>query len=216
MKKDGAMTKSISLFAAGVLLAGCVTPGKRTAVGAGAGAGAGAVIGGIIGHQSGKTGKGAALGAVLGGLLGGAIGNRLDRQARELEALAETRRTENGIVTTLKNNLLFDSGKADLKSPAQDSVNQISDIIKQYPEDRIIVVGYTDDRGADDYNQRLSERRAQAVRLAMVARGVPASTVEAVGMGESNPVGSNATEDGRSRNRRVELQISADPSKVPQ
>ena len=197
-----------------LLVAGCATPGKRTAIGAGAGAAAGATVGAIIGHQSGNRDKGALLGGVLGGLLGGTIGNRLDKQAQELAKIAETRRTESGIVTTLKNNLLFDTAKADLKPVAADSVNQISDILKQYPENKIIVVGFTDDRGSDAYNQTLSLQRAQAVRLSMVGRGVPAAAVEAVGMGEATPVAPNTTEEGRSKNRRVELQISADPSKV--
>lgn len=197
-----------------LLVAGCATPGKRTAVGAGTGAAAGAAVGAIIGHQSGNAGKGAVLGGLLGGLMGGAIGNRLDKQAQELAQIAETRRTENGIVTTLKNNLLFDTAKADLKPVAADSVNQISDILKKYPENKIIVVGFTDDRGSDAYNQNLSLQRAQAVRLSMVGRGVPASALEAVGMGEASPVAPNTTEEGRSKNRRVELQISVDPSKV--
>jgi len=197
-----------------LLVAGCATPGKRTAIGAGAGAAAGATVGAIIGHQSGNRDKGALLGGLLGGLMGGAIGNRLDKQAQELAKIAETRRTENGIVTTLKNNLLFDTAKADLKPVASDSVNQISDILKQYPENKIIVVGFTDDRGSDAYNQNLSLQRAQAVRLSMVGRGVPAAAVEAVGMGEASPVAPNTSEEGRSKNRRVELQISADPSKV--
>jgi outer membrane protein OmpA-like peptidoglycan-associated protein len=193
---------------------GCTTPGKRTAIGAGVGAAVGAGVGAVIGHQSGEGGKGAVIGAVAGGLLGGGVGNYLDKQAKELEQLAETKRTENGIITTLKNNLLFDTGKADLKPAAVDSINQISDIIKKYPEDKLIVVGYTDSIGSDAYNQGLSEHRAQAVRLAMIARGIPAASIEAVGMGKSNPVASNATEEGRAKNRRVELQISVDPAKV--
>jgi outer membrane protein OmpA-like peptidoglycan-associated protein len=169
----------------------------------------------VIGHQSGNRGKGAALGAVVGGLLGGTIGNRLDKQARELEALAETRRTEDGIVTTLKNSLLFDSGKSDMKAAAEDSVNQISDILKKYPENLVKVVGHTDSQGTEEANQRLSERRAEAVRSVMVARGFPAEAVQAVGKGEMSPVASNETPEGRAKNRRVEIEITVDPSKVP-
>jgi outer membrane protein OmpA-like peptidoglycan-associated protein len=204
------MRATTSVVLVSILLAGCVQPGKRTAIGAGAGAAAGAVVGAVIGHQSGDKGKGAAIGAAVGGLLGGTIGNRLDKQARELEALAETKRTENGIITTLKSNLLYASGKADLTPAAVDSINQISAILVKYPENRIIVVGYTDDQGKEDMNQRLSERRAQSVRLAMVGQGVPAARVEAVGMGEASPVGDNKTAEGRAKNRRVELQISMD------
>lgn len=193
---------------------GCTTPGKRTGIGAGTGAAIGAAAGAVIGHQSGKTGQGAIIGAAAGALLGGTIGNRLDKQAKELEVLSETKRTENGIITTLKGNLLFDTGKADLKPAAVDSVNQISDIIKKYPEDKLLVIGYTDDIGPADANQRLSEQRAQAVRLAMIARGIPASSIEPVGMGEANPAAPNTTEEGRAKNRRVELQITIDESKI--
>lgn len=193
---------------------GCTSPGKRTAVGAGSGAALGGIAGAVIGHQSGKTGQGAVIGAAAGALLGGTIGNRLDKQAKELEAIAETQRTENGIVTTLKDNILFDSGKAVLKPVAYDSVNQIADILKKYPEDMVIVIGHTDSIGSDAYNQTLSMQRAQAVRLAMIDRGVPASSIEAVGMGEAKPVATNDTAEGRARNRRVELQISIDESKI--
>lgn len=209
------MKKLIVLVLLLVLVAvGCTTPGKRTAIGAGTGAAIGGIAGAVIGHQSGKTGQGAVIGAAAGALLGGGVGNYLDKQAKELEVLAETKRTENGIITTLKSNLLFDSGKADLKPAAVDSVNQISDIIKKYPEDKVIVVGYTDNVGGSDLNQRLSMQRAQSVRLAMIARGVPAASIEPVGMGATNFVASNDTAEGRAKNRRVELQISIDESKL--
>lgn len=207
------MNKIHLMIAGSILCAACVTPGKKTAVGAGAGAAVGAGVGAVIGHQSGHKGEGAAIGAAVGALMGGTIGNRLDKQARELAVLTETRRTEDGIVTTLKNSLLFDTGKADLKPLAAENIQKITDIVKKYPENHIVVVGYTDDQGTEESNQKLSERRAQAVRLTMVTQGFPASAVEAVGQGESNPVASNKTAEGRAKNRRVELLISADPSK---
>ncbi|MBL8024383.1 MAG: OmpA family protein [Elusimicrobia bacterium] len=207
------MNKTLSLFTLLVLVTACVSPGKKTAIGAGTGAAVGAGVGAVIGHQSGNKGQGAAIGAGIGALLGAGVGNRLDRQARELEALAETRRTENGIVTTLKDSLLFDSGKADLKSAAIENIEKITDILKKYPENRLVVVGYTDSTGTTAQNQRLSERRAQAVRLAMITRGLSSSVVEAVGQGSSNPVAPNTTAEGRAKNRRVELLISAETPK---
>jgi outer membrane protein OmpA-like peptidoglycan-associated protein len=207
------LNKTLSLFTLLVLVTACVSPGKKTAIGAGTGAAVGAGVGAVIGHQSGNKGQGAAIGAGIGALLGAGVGNRLDRQARELEALAETRRTENGIVTTLKDSLLFDSGKADLKSAAIENIEKITDILKKYPENRLVVVGYTDSTGTTAQNQRLSERRAQAVRLAMITRGLSSSVVEAVGQGSSNPVAPNTTAEGRAKNRRVELLISAETPK---
>lgn len=202
------MNKTWVLVLSAVLLAACAQPGKRTAAGSGIGAATGAGIGAVLGNQSGSAGRGAVIGAVAGGVLGGAIGNRMDRQARELAAVAETRRTETGIVTTLRENLLFDTNSADMKGSAQDSLGRIGGILKKYPDDRVVVVGYTDSTGSETYNQELSERRARAVRLALINQGMPAASVEAVGQGESSPVAPNDTASGRARNRRVELIIS--------
>jgi outer membrane protein OmpA-like peptidoglycan-associated protein len=202
------------LFVATLALAACTTPGKRTGIGTGAGAAGGAGLGAIIGHQVGNEAGGALIGAAVGGALGATIGNHMDRQAKELGQIAETQRTQDGIMTQLKNDLLFAVGSADLKPAAKNEVDQISGILKQYPEDHVIVVGYTDNTGSQAFNQQLSERRAQAVRIEMISAGMAASSVEAIGQGPSNPIGDNTTDAGRSRNRRVELRISADASKV--
>jgi len=160
---------------------GCTTPGEKTGIGAGVGAAAGAGLGAIIGNQSGHPGQGALLGAVAGGLIGGAVGNRLDKQAKELAAVAETKRTDHGVLTKLKGDILFDTGKADLKSAATDNISKIGDIIKKYPEDRIIVVGFTDNTGSSTVNKTLSEERANAVKIQLVSAGVPPETVTAMG-----------------------------------
>jgi hypothetical protein len=115
---------------------GCSSAGKNTAVGAGVGAAAGAAIGAIVGHQSGDRGKGALIGAALGGGLGGLVGNRLDKQKKELEQIAETKRTENGLVSKLKSDILFDSGKAALKPTASQNLGKMAEIMKKYPEKR--------------------------------------------------------------------------------
>ncbi|MGE3973350.1 MAG: OmpA family protein [Bdellovibrionales bacterium] len=199
-----------TLFAAGA----CTSPGKKTAAGAGIGAAAGAGLGAIIGNQTGNAGKGALWGAAAGALLGGSIGNRLDKQAKELEALAETKRTENGIITKLKGDILFDTGSAVLKQNAINNLNQIAAIIKKYPEDLLHVTGHTDSTGSTAINKTLSEKRAQAVQTHMVSQGIPAGTVTFAGLGPSQPVADNKTTDGRAKNRRVEIQISVDESKV--
>lgn len=196
--------------------AACTSPGKNTAVGAGVGAGIGAAVGAVIGHQSGDRGKGALLGAALGGALGGTIGNRLDKQAKELEKIAETKRTEQGIVTKLKSDILFETGKADLKPVAGDNIAKMSAILKKYPENVLTIKGYTDSTGSAEINKTLSEKRANAVRQQIIAGGVPAETVTVIGMGPENPIGDNKTAAGRAQNRRVEIEISVDESKVPQ
>lgn len=201
------------LMASILALTSCATPGKRTAIGAGAGAAVGAGLGAIIGHQSGNGGTGALIGAALGGALGGTIGNRMDRQAQDLEKIAETRRTDEGIVTKLKSDILFETGKADLKKTAD--INQMGAILKKYPEDVLTVKGYTDSTGSAKINAPLSQRRADAVRTQLVAAGVPAASISTVGMGDAAPVGDNKTAAGRAMNRRVEIEITADPSKLP-
>jgi outer membrane protein OmpA-like peptidoglycan-associated protein len=191
----------------------CTSPGKRTAVGAGAGVLAGGLAGAIIGHQSGNGDKGALIGAALGGALGGTIGNRMDKQAKDLEAIAETRRTDDGLVTKLKSDILFDSGKAQLKKTGD--LSKMGAILKKYPEDVLTVKGYTDSTGSAKVNNPLSEKRADAVKAQLVAAGVPEGSISTIGMGDASPIGDNKTAAGRSENRRVEVEVTADPSKLP-
>jgi outer membrane protein OmpA-like peptidoglycan-associated protein len=205
----------VGLLIIAAAIQGCESAGKKTAIGAGVGVAAGAVLGSVIGQQNGDKKKGAVAGAVLGGAIGAAIGNRLDKQAKELEKVAETKRTEQGIVTQLKSDILFDSGKSDLKPKAISSISQLGEILKKYPENVITVKGHTDDQGSDDVNKSLSEKRAENVKSQLVKVGVPVATVSIVGMGESVPLADNKSSEGRSKNRRVEVEITVDESKVP-
>lgn len=183
-------------------LAACATPGEKTAIGAGGGAVGGALIGGLAGGW-----KGAAIGAVAGGVLGGAIGNYLDKQDQELKQVAETRRTENGILVNLRSSLLFSKDSAVVRPGAVDQLAQLGDILARYPDDRIRIVGYTDSTGSAAYDESLSLRRAQAVRDILASRGVNPRQMLAEGAGATRPVADNATEGGRAQNRRVELYI---------
>ncbi len=194
---------------------GCSSAGKNTALGAGVGAAAGAAIGAIVGHQSGDRGKGALIGAAIGGGLGGLVGNRLDKQKKELEKIAETKRTEQGLVSKLKSDILFDSGKSALKPAANGNLTQMAEIMKKYPENVLTVKGYTDSTGSAARNRKLSQERAAAVKNRLVAGGIPADTISVVGMGPDSPVADNSTNDGRAMNRRVEIEITVDESKVP-
>lgn len=189
-------------------LIGCADAGKNTGVGAAVGAAAGAAVGAVIGHQSGNRNKGALVGAALGGAIGGAHGHKLDKQAKELEKVAETKRTEQGILTKLKGDILFPSGSAELKAGALENVAKISDILRKYPENRITVVGHTDSTGRKQTNAILSEQRAQAVKIQMAKSGVPDNSISVSGMGDSQPVAPNTSDVGRAQNRRVELIIT--------
>ena len=201
--------KLLKLFVIIMTLASCATK-QNTAKGAGIGAVAGAGLGAIIGHQSGNRGKGALLGAALGGILGAGVGDYLDKQARELSEIAETKRTENGIITNLKGDILFASGKYSLRPKAQTNIIKIGQIIAKYPEDRIRVIGHTDAEGSNESNAKLSRDRARVVFNQLVQAGVPSEHIQIEGMGEMRPIASNSTSNGRAKNRRVELEIRVD------
>jgi outer membrane protein OmpA-like peptidoglycan-associated protein len=183
-------------------IGGCASPGKRTAIGAGGGLAAGAAVGGLVGGW-----KGAAIGAVAGGLVGGAVGNYLDKQANELAKVAETKRTEQGILVRLKNDILFDSGSAILKPEAITEISKVGDILNKYPEDRIRVEGHTDNTGRAPANEALSLRRAEAVKNVLTSRGVKDGQIFVLGLGQTKPIVANTTPKGRATNRRVELHI---------
>lgn len=211
------MNKQIIIFGTALaLLAGCATGDNKNAINsAGIGAGIGAVAGAVIGHQTGKRNEGALIGAAIGAGIGGAAGHRMDKQQKELEKIAETKRTEQGLITKLKSDILFDTGKAELKPAAKTNINQLAAIMKKYPENVLTIKGYTDNTGSDKVNKPLSEKRAKAVRDAIVAGGVPEATVSYVGMGSENPVDTGKTKDSLAKNRRVEIEVTVDESKVP-
>jgi outer membrane protein OmpA-like peptidoglycan-associated protein len=212
-KGDAPMNTHRSLalpLALAVLAAsGCATAGKRTAIGAGAGAAAGAGVGAVVGGW-----KGAAIGAAIGTAAGGSVGLYLDRQAKELEKVAETRRTDGGILVLLKSDILFRTDSAALRPEAIDQLTKVGDVLARYPEDRIRVEGYADSTGGARHNEELSERRAEAVRRVLLGRGVKEPQVTALGMGATRFVSTNATVAGRARNRRVELHIDVPGQKV--
>lgn len=135
----------------------------------------------------------------------------LAAEVKRLETeLADVRakQTDRGWILTLKNELLFDSGGATLKPGAQRALDNLAQFLRKHPERDIAIEGFTDSIGSADSNQRLSERRAQAVKDALTGRGVESRRINARGYGTSFPVASNATETGRQLNRRVEIVIN--------
>lgn len=200
--------KIVGVVVCCLFAAGCTTtPGKRTAIGAGAGAVLGAGVGAVIGSRDGNIGRGILIGAGAGAVAGGVAGNILDRQAQDLAEVAETRRTNEGILVSLKGDILFDSGVSSLKGDAVNQLARIGDILAKYPEDRITVMGHTDSAGSADFNQRLSEQRANSVRVELL-NTMDSASIGVVGMGESQPIASNNTSSGMALNRRVELKIT--------
>ena len=212
------MKKILLLATVAVLaLSGCETmkENPNTAKGLGIGGAAGGALGAIIGRNNGDTGKGAVIGAAAGAAIGGLIGRRMDNQAKELAKVAETKRTEQGLVSKLKSDILFETGKAELKAKAKTDLAEMAGIMKKYPENVLTVHGYTDSTGSAQVNDALSQKRAEAVKNTLVMNGLPAGTVTAMGMGPANPVADNTTSVGRQQNRRVEVEVTVDESKVP-
>ncbi len=213
--------KSIVILAAvtavsSALVTGCASSNNKDAeYGTGIGAAAGAALGAIVGNQSGHAGEGAALGAMLGGGMGALIGHRMDKQRQELAQIAQTRRTDQGLITQLNSDILFSSGKSDLKPGAKTNILQLAHIIKKYPEDVLTVRGFTDSTGSANINRKISLDRARSVKYELMEGGVPGDTISVMGMGPADPIASNRTAAGRSQNRRVEIQITVNKSKVP-
>ncbi|HNS83392.1 MAG TPA: OmpA family protein [Methanolinea sp.] len=209
----------------GFALAGCATrTGTGAAVGAGVGAAVGAGAGQAIGRDTSSTLIGAGIGAVVGGLTGAAIGRYMDNQEqsmrqaianseaatmrREQEIVAGARKQSVDVLTvTFKSDYLFAVNSSTLLPGAQGELQRVADVLRQYPETNIQIAGHTDSSGSTDYNQKLSERRAEAVRNALAGMGVNTSRLTTIGYGETRPIASNATEGGRQQNRRVEVRI---------
>jgi len=196
----------------------CTTPGTNTAIGAGAGAAVGAVAGGVIANNTkgGETWKGAVIGGVAGALVGGAVGNYFDAQAKELAAIATVEKIKDaqgntaGLKITLKNDILFDVGSAELSSAAQKTLTDLLKVLNKYPKNQIVVEGNTDNTGSAAFNQTLSEQRAKAVYNFLLGTGLKTKRISYIGYGMNNPIADNSTPEGRAANRRVNLNITVD------
>jgi len=176
------------------------------------GVGAGAAAGAAIGKATGNTAMGAILGAFVGGAAGVYIGNYMDKQAAEMERDLEgatVTRVGEGIKVTFDSGLLFQVGSAGVQAPAQANLENLAAILQKYPDTDILIEGHTDATGSDEFNLTLSQQRAQAVANQLAGLQVSTTRFTIMGYGESQPIADNATTEGRSQNRRVELAIMA-------
>jgi outer membrane protein OmpA-like peptidoglycan-associated protein len=128
---------------------------------------------------------------------------------RQLNIILETRETARGLIVNVSD-VLFDTGQHTLKPGAREKLATVAGILLAYPDLSLEVDGHTDNVGDADYNQGLSERRAEAVRGYLVQQGIPTTAIAAFGFGESQPVVSNNIASGRQQNRRVELVVSGE------
>jgi outer membrane protein OmpA-like peptidoglycan-associated protein len=200
-----------SIVAVAIILAGCKSLNK-TQKGAIIGTAGGGAVGAVIGKAAGNTALGAIIGATVGGVTGAVIGRKMDKQAKEIENKvpgAKVERVGEGINVEFSEKILFGFDRSDLSAGASTNLNKLVEVLKAYPDTDIEIQGHTDSKGADDYNMKLSERRASAVANYLRGKGVATGRVRIKGYGETAPVASNDTEDGRAQNRRVNFLITA-------
>ncbi len=200
----------------GLFTAGCKSMNKSQK-GAVIGAAGGGAIGGVIGRALGNTAMGAIIGATVGGVTGAVIGRKMDQQAEEMKKVlgdAEVKRVGEGIVIEFRDKVLFGFDRADLTAQAKTNLDKLTNILQKYPDTNIEVLGHTDSKGTDNYNQSLSERRASSVSTYIRTQGVSSSRLSTRGLGESDPKTSNDTDAGQAENRRVEFVITANQKMV--
>lgn len=204
-------------------LAGCATAPQNggTTTGDRTGTATGAIIGGIIGgilaNNTGKqsTGK-TAVGVIAGAAVGGAIGNAMDEKERKIRQISNERDAKGMEVERLREDLLrlsvsseasFAFDRADIKPEFKPTLNKVAGVLRDDPNVRITIIGFTDSIGTEDYNLRLSMRRARATADYLISQGVSQDQILARGLGEAEPRASNETEAGRAQNRRVEIYL---------
>jgi outer membrane protein OmpA-like peptidoglycan-associated protein len=202
-----------------MLVGGCQnmdssTPGPRATTGAAVGA----AVGGLAGAVLGDGVRGPALGAAAGAVLGGGIGYLLDRQRSQLEEVLVTERQErtaavervdgDALKVTINDHVAFDRESTAIREEFLPTLERVAAVLAEHPGSHVTVVGYTDAAGPDDLNRQLSEKRAMAVRDALVTYGVDPARIFAEGLGEAEPRADNRTAEGRAENRRVEILIT--------
>jgi outer membrane protein OmpA-like peptidoglycan-associated protein len=184
-----------------------------TTKGAGIGAATGIVVGLLTGGDAAAHRKNALIAAGVGALAGGAIGNYMDRQQAELRhdlagtGVSVTRMGDN-ITLNMPGNITFKSGSSELDPSFYKVLNSVNLVVKKYNKTVVEVAGHTDSTGAPEYNQQLSERRANSVAQYLESQGLANNRVVTIGAGETRPVADNSTPEGRQANRRVELTLT--------
>ena len=189
----------------------CASWSKKTK-GAVMGGVGGAVLGGAIGHAAGNTVLGAIIGAAVGGVAGAIIGSYMDKQAAEMQrdiAGAEVQRIGEGIKITFDSGILYDIDKSDLRPASKTSLTELAKILNKYPDTEILIEGHTDDTGSDEHNMALSRDRARSVSSFLAALDVKSARFSISGHGETQPIVTNDTTEGRQKNRRVDIAVIA-------
>ena len=205
-----------------LLVSGCTTYDaytgeekvSNTAIGAGVGAGVGAVVAYLASRdKSSKERQKRMLAAAgVGAIAGGGVGYYMDSQEAKLrKQLRETGvsvvRDGDNINLVMPGNITFDTDSGSLKSSFYDVLNSVAIVLEEYDSTIVAVSGHTDSTGSNEYNQKLSEKRANSVASYLKTRNIVDARFEIVGFGENYPIADNSTPEGRALNRRVELTL---------
>lgn len=215
------MLKSPTVIAIGAIaaLSACTDPAaignvgpsgepinQKRNTGAAIGAASGAVIGAVTGNRN-----TALAGAVVGGLIGGAIGYDLDQQEaelrRELASGVTITNTGDRLIVSFPEAILFAVNSFTVRPGLNSDMAALARSLERYPDSTVQIVGHTDSDGDAAFNQQLSERRANAVADVLLDQGVPFNRIQTFGRGESQPIATNLTPEGKQQNRRVEIVI---------
>ena len=216
-----AVKTALALTLAAGLAAGCQTTDPYTGetkttsatYGALIGAGAGAAVGMISGRDAKQRRQRALIGAGVGALAGGAVGANMDQQEDELRRVMRdsgvtVTRKGDDVILNMPGNVTFRTDSADLNAQFYKVLDGVAQVTKKYDKTIIEVAGHTDSTGTAEYNRQLSQRRASSVANYLVSRGVAQARLMTAAGGEDHPIASNATDQGRAANRRVEITLA--------
>ena len=201
----------IGSAAAILLTTGCAEMSdtqRRTAIGAGAGALGGAAIGAVTG---GKAGTGAVIGAGVGALGTYIWSQHMEKQKQEMQAATQgtgvtvSQTTDNQLKLDIPSDISFATGRADIEPNFRPILDRFAEGLRNNPNAEVRIIGHTDSTGSDSINNPLSLDRAESTRNYLTARGVSGARIHVDGRGSREPIASNASNDGRARNRRVEI-----------
>lgn len=215
MKKITSISLALAIIMSFTISCTALQNSNKTQRGAGIGVAAGAIVGGLIGGNIG----GALIGAAIGGAAGGLIGNHMDKQANKIsEAVpgAEVKRVGEGIHVIFddKSGVNFNFDSAELTDTAKQNLDAVAEIFIEFPDTDLMIEGHTDSVGNDDYNMKLSKRRAESVVNYLKAHGVTARRFSVEAFGETRPRFSNDTKENQAKNRRVEIGVTANKQMI--
>jgi outer membrane protein OmpA-like peptidoglycan-associated protein len=220
MHTQGTIKLMALVLSAGLVLAACQTTDpytgeqktSNTTKGAAIGAGVGVAIGLLTGDSSSERKKRALILGGAGGLAGGAVGNYMDRQEEKLRTQLQgtgvsVTRSGDNIILNMPGNVTFMTNSADINASFYQVLTSVALVLKEFDKTVVDIAGHADSSGPDDKNLELSQRRAGSVSGYLAGQGINPQRLIATGYGETRPIASNDTAEGRAQNRRVEITL---------